>query len=312
MYRVAIERMQDRVCIVTGANAGIGRATAEHLAARGASVVMVCRDEERGAEARDAIVTTTRNERIELMLCDLASQRSIRRFVDKFTARHDQLHVLINNAGVTPRERQETEDGIELGFAVNVLAPFLLSNLLLDQLLDNAPARIVNLVGKSHRKGSIAFDDLMSERSFHPWKANKQQQLARALLTFQLARRLSSTRVTANGVHPGAVLTEAQKKLPWYVRLLIHTILRPAYVKPPKGAMPVVMLASDPSLADFNGSYFEGMRQRPASDAAYDYEAALQLWQECERLTEPDRHLLHVPLQPQVAVQDLASTLRSP
>src|SRR6266699_4788605 len=158
--------MQDRVCLITGANSGIDKATALGLAQMGATVIMVCRDRAKGEEAQKEIKTKSGNDAVGLMLADLSSQESIRQLAENFQQHYEQLHVLINNAGVANLTRRETSDGFEMMFAVNYLAPFLLTNILLEKLKASAPARIVNVSSESHQAGYIIMDDLQSEKKY--------------------------------------------------------------------------------------------------------------------------------------------------
>src|SRR5438552_10327893 len=183
--------MQGKICMVTGANSGIGKATALALAPRGATVVMVCRDRARGEEARSEITTTSRNNAVDLLLADLSSQQSIRQLVENFQHHYPHLHVLINNAGAAfPGRQRETVDGLEMTFAVNYLAPFLLTNLLLNVLKANAPARIVNVSSNSHEAGYIKLDNLQSKNPYRSMRVYGQSKLALVLSNYELARRL--------------------------------------------------------------------------------------------------------------------------
>lgn len=276
--------MKGKVCLVTGANAGIGLATATGLAERGATVVLLCRNRERGEAARERIEQRTGNPNLDLLLCDLASQASIREAVESFTLRYERLDVLINNAGVATRDRQVTVDGFELTFAVDYLGPFLLTNLLLGTLQASAPARVVNLAGAFHKKGRIRFDDLQFERGFDAMAANNQAQLARVLFTYELARRLDGTGVTANCLHPGAVRTGAQRVLPWAARLLIATLLRPVFVSPERGADTSLYLATSPEVEGITGRFFVRKQPVASSDASYDPTLARRLWRASESL----------------------------
>src|SRR5437764_13741941 len=190
--------LQGKICMVTGANSGIGKATALELAQMGATVVMVCRDRARGEEASSEITTTSGNNAVDLLQADLSSQQSIRQLVEHFQHHYTQLHVLINNAGATfPGRRRESVDGVEMTFAVNYLTPFLLTNLLLDVLKASAPARIVNVSSNSHEAGYIQLDDLQAEH-YRSMRVYGQAKLAVVLFTYELARRLQGSRVTAN------------------------------------------------------------------------------------------------------------------
>src|SRR6266576_2877007 len=219
--------MQGKICMVTGANSGIGKATALALAQMGATVVMVCRDRARGEEAKSEITTKSRNNAVDLLQADLSSQQSIRQLVENFQHHYTHLHVLINNAGAGAAftGRRETVDGLEMTFAVNYLAPFLLTNLLLDVLKASAPARIVNVSSDSHRSGSIQMDDLQAEKHYRPMRTYPQSKLAVVLFTYELARRLQGTGVTANCLHPGFVATNfAQSDGGPAIRVLVKVL----------------------------------------------------------------------------------------
>src|SRR5258708_13174968 len=214
--------------MVTGANSGIGKATALELAQMDASVVMVCRDRARGEEARSEITTTSGNNAVDLLQADLSSQQSIRQLVEHIQHHYTHLHVLINNAGAAfPGRRRETVDGLEMTFAVNYLAPFLLTNLLLDVLKASAPARIVNVSSAAHKSGYIQLDDLQAEKLYRPMRTYPQAKLALVLFTYDLPPRLQGTEVTANCLHPGFVATNfAQSDGGPAVRLLVKGLGR--------------------------------------------------------------------------------------
>src|SRR5947208_5305679 len=197
--------MQGKICMVTGANSGIGKATALALAQMGATVVMVCRDRARGEEARREITTKSRKNAVDLLQADLSSQQSIRQLVEHFQHHYTHLHVLINNAGAAFPGRRETVDGLEMTFAVNYLAPFLLTNLLLDVLKASAPARIVNVSSGSHKAGYIKLDNLQSKNPYGSMKVYGQSKLAVVLFTYELARRLEGTGVIVNCLNSGFV-----------------------------------------------------------------------------------------------------------
>src|SRR5947199_1795345 len=245
--------MQGKICMVTGANSGIGKATALALAQMGATVVMVCRDCARGEEARSEITTKSKNNAVDLLQADLSSQQSIRQLVEHFKQRYTHLHVLINNAGAAFTGRRETADGLEMTFAVNYLAPFLLTNLLLDVLKASAPARIVNVSSNSHKSGSIQLDDLQAEKLYRPMRTYPQSKLAVVLFTYELARRLQGTGVTANCLHPGFVATHfGQRDGGPAVRLLVK-LIGSFGTSPEKGAKTSIYLASSPELEGDTG-----------------------------------------------------------
>jgi len=196
--------MQGKICMITGANSGIGKATALGLAQMGATVVLVSRDRARGEEAQNEIKAKSGNDAIDLLLADLSSQQSIRQLVADFKQRYTWLHVLINNAGTFALTRRETVDGLEMSFSVNVLAPFLLTNLLLDVIKASAPARIVNVSSNLQAKNYLKLDDLLSKKRYRPMLGYAQSKLAVVLFTYELARRLEGTGVTATACTPAS------------------------------------------------------------------------------------------------------------
>jgi len=277
--------MQGKVCIVTGANSGIGKATALGLAQMGATVVMVCRDQTRGEEAQNEIKTKSGNDAVDLMLADLSSQESIRQFAENFQQHYKQLHVLINNAGVVNLSRRETGDGLEMIFAVNYLAPFLLTNLLLDRLKANAPARIVNVSSDSHQSGYIKMDDLQSEEKYRFMRAYGQSKLALVLFTYELSRRLQGAGVTANCLHPGFVATNiGQNGIGPVGRSIIKLIFSNLGISPEEGAKTSIYLASSPEIEGVTGKYF--VKSIPIRSAPISYDETLQrqLWEESAKL----------------------------
>jgi NAD(P)-dependent dehydrogenase (short-subunit alcohol dehydrogenase family) len=197
--------MQGKICLVTGANSGIGKATVMGLARQGATVIMVSRNAAKGEAARDELRAKSGNSAIDLLLADLSSQQSIRQLAENFKQRYTQLHVLINNAGGYYMKRQESPDGLEMTLAVNYLAPFLLTNLLLDTLKASAPARIINVSSTAQASNFIDMDDLQATKHYSGGRAYGQSKLAEVLFTYELARRLQGTGVTANCLHPGFV-----------------------------------------------------------------------------------------------------------
>lgn len=279
--------MEGKICMITGANSGIGKATALGLSELGANVVMVSRDRELGDAAMEEIKSKSGNEAVGLIVADLASQASIRQLVEDFKNQYGQLHVLINNAGIFRTKRFLTEDGIELHFAVNYLAPFLLTNLLLETLKASAPARIINVAGDYHRKATIDFDDLMSEKEYSGGKANNQAKLGLVLFTYELARRLEGTGVTVNSLHPGAVASDSLKKDPdtSSIMLFLYNIMKPFFASPEKGAETSIYLASSPNVEGVTGKYFIKKKEVDSSPESYDRTIAARLWEVSGELT---------------------------
>jgi len=273
--------MTGKICIVTGANTGIGKETALGLAKLGATVVMVCRDRERGEAALREIKQKSRNDRVELMICDFSSQNSIRQFASDFKERHDRLDVLVNNAGVVLRERSMTEDGLESTFAINHLGYFLLTNLLLDVLKKSAPSRIVNVASTAHKYGKLDINSWVIGREYSTFAAYANSKLANVLFTYELARRLEGTGVTANCLHPGGVGTNLFRGLPKFMQALIKLVT----ISPERGARTSIYLASSPEVEGVTGKYFARRRQQKSSEASHNKEAAHQLWEVSEGLT---------------------------
>ncbi len=281
--------MQGRVCLVTGASNGIGKAAALELAGMGAGLVLLCRDRARGEAAKDEISERSGSRDIELLVADLSSQRQIREDAASFVESGRSLHVLLNNAGAIYAERTLTGDGIERTFAVNHLGYFLLTRLLLDRLRASAPARIVNVSSELHRRGygdgRIAFEDLNGERLYGGWRAYGQSKLANILFTRELARRLDGTGVTANALHPGVVATGfgRNNRTGWMPYL--QALYRPFSRGAAKGADTPVWLAAAPQLEAVTGRYFKDRRElRPAAQARHDGDAA-RLWEVSETMT---------------------------
>jgi NAD(P)-dependent dehydrogenase (short-subunit alcohol dehydrogenase family) len=277
--------MHGKICLVTGANSGIGKATALALAQMGATVVMVCRDRARGEQARSEITTTSGNNAVALLQADLSSQQSIRQLVEDFQHHYTHLHVLINNAGAAfPGRRRESVDGVEMTFAVNYLAPFLLTNLLLDVLTASTPARIISVSSAAHQSGSMQLDDLQAEKRYRPMRTYPQAKLAVVLFTYELARRLQGMGVTVNCLHPGFVATNfAQSDGGHAVRLLVK-VLGSFGASPQEGANTSIYLASSAEVEGVTGQYF--VKCIPRRSAAISYDESLQrhLWEQSAKL----------------------------
>ncbi len=274
--------LEGRVCIVTGPTSGIGRETARGLARLGARVVLACRDPVRGAAVRGEIVADTGNPGLEVEAIDLALPESIHQFAEAFRASHPRLDVLINNAGVLSFRRRLTTQGIESHFAVNVLGPFLLTNDLLPTLKASAPSRVINVGSATHFQGHVEFDNLQGERRYRFLRAYSSSKLEILLLTYELSRRLEGTGVTANCVHPGGIRTRLYNGLPWAFRFVKYFMNDPA-----TGAAPVLRLASDPTLRDVSGHYFDRFTDARSAAESYDVDLAQRLWSVCEGLVGP-------------------------
>ena len=283
------QSMRERVCLVTGASNGIGKAAAIKLANMGASLVLLCRDRDRGETAMAEISLRSGNEDIDLLVADLGSLHQVRAAAGAFLESRRPLHVLVNNAGAIHMDRNLTEDGVETTFAVNHLGHFLLTTMLLARMRESGPARIVNISSEAHRigygDGRMAFDDLMGERQYGGWKAYGQSKLANILFTRELARRLNPAEVTVNAMHPGVVASEFGRNnrkgwMPW-----LQALYRPFCRSNEKGADTAVWLAATPEIEGVTGKYFKDRKLRtPAPQALDDHDAA-RLWRISEELT---------------------------
>jgi retinol dehydrogenase 12 len=275
--------LQGQVCLVTGATSGIGEVTAHALARQGATVVVLGRNSEKGAATVASIQQESGNPSVDFLLADLTDQDQVRRAVAEFRDGYARLDVLINNAGGFFWMRQESVDGIEMTLALNHLAPFLLTNLLQDMLKASAPARVINVSSDMHRSAQMDFDDLQIERGYSGRKAYGRSKLALTLFTYELARRLGGSHVTANAVHPGFVatgigLTNA------FLRLF-RPAIRLFAKSPEEGAETSIYLAASPDVESTTGAYFVDKQTVPSSPASYDEAAAARLWEISAQLT---------------------------
>ncbi len=282
------QTMRGRVCLVTGASNGIGKAAAISLAKKGASLVLLCRDRDLGENAMAEISLRSGNEDIDLLLADLGSLRHVREVAGTFLESGRPLHVLVNNAGAIHMDRGLTEDDIETTFAVNHLGHFLLTNMLLDRMRESAPARIVNVSSEAHKigygDGRMAFDDLMGERQYSGWKAYGQAKLANILFTRELARRLNPAEVTANALHPGVVASRfgRNNRKGWMPYL--QALYRPFCRSNEKGADTAVWLAATPEIEGVTGKYFKDRKIRTLAPQALNDDDAARLWRVSEGL----------------------------
>jgi NAD(P)-dependent dehydrogenase (short-subunit alcohol dehydrogenase family) len=269
--------MVGRTVLVTGDTAGIGRATALGLARMGAHLAICGRDRE-STEGAAGEIRAAGGGQVEVFVADLSSQSQVRRLADEVLQRLSRIDVLVNNVGGYWNTRHVTADGLERTFALNHLAPFLLTNLLWDRLSNSAPARVVTVASNAHAQGRIDFDDLQGERSYSGARAYSQSKLANVLFTYELARRLPATSVTANALHPGLTRTSFGAEDPGGVQRRLVPFLRPFMKAPAEGAATSIHLASAPELARVTGRYFAKGRPRRSSKASYDQAAGARLW----------------------------------
>lgn len=287
---VSEPQMKDRICMITGANSGIGKITALELAKMDAHIIMVCRNKNKGIQAQREILERIGNPDIDLMVADLSSQASIRNFVDKFKEKYETLHVLIQNAGTMTKKRLVTTDGLETTFATNYLGPFLLTNLLLDILKTSAPSRIISISSGMHHRASIDLEDLQSIKAYKNINVYSMTKLANILFIYELHHRLRDsgvTNVTANAVHPGFVRTNfGMNGLNWFQKLgmkFIHPFLA---ISPQEGAETSIYVASSPEVESISGEYFAKKKVSESSPLTQDRNLQKKLWKISEELTD--------------------------
>ena len=270
--------MTGRTVLVTGGSGGIGRATALGLAAMGAHLAITGRDRGRTENAAREIRAAGSGQ-VDVFVADLSCQSQVRRLAGQVLQSLSRIDVLVNNAGGYWNTRHVTADGLERTFAINHLAPFLLTNLLLDRLKDSAPARVVTVSSNVQANGRIDFEDLQGERSYSGARAYNQSKLANVLFTYELARRLQATLVTANALHPGVVRTAFGTEDPGGLQRLFIPFVRPFMKAPGRGAATSIHLVSAPDLEQVTGRYFATSKPRRSSRRSYDQAAAARLWQ---------------------------------
>jgi NAD(P)-dependent dehydrogenase (short-subunit alcohol dehydrogenase family) len=277
--------MRGKVCLVTGATSGIGRETAFGLAARGATTLLAARDEARAKATVDAIRRETGNADVDFVLADLSEQAQVRRMAAEVLDRYPRLYVLVNNAGAMFWRRRVTADGLEMTFALDHLAPFLLTNLLLDRLKASIPSRVVTVASEAHEGAQVPFDDLQQEHTrYRPLRVYGQAKLANLLFTYELARRLAGTGVTANALHPGFVASNFAQGNSQAMKTLM-LVTRPFSISPQEGAKTSIYLAASPEVESVSGEYFIKCKPARSSAASYDEAAARRLWDASMQLT---------------------------
>ncbi len=278
--------MKNKVCLITGGTAGIGKATAIELARKGAHVFITARNQEKGKTACDEIKKITGNKQVEYLTADFASLESVKALADACKSKLKRLDVLINNAGVFHTERTLSHDGYEMQFAVNHLAHFLLTNLLLDIIRQSAPARIINVSSRVHRRGNIYFDDLqLAKGGYDGFKAYGQSKLANILFTYELAERLKGTGITVNCLHPGGVATNFAFNHSSGLYRWVWTLVSLFLTTVQEGAKTSVYLAASPEVESLTGKYFAKSKPANSSAISHDKEVAKKLWKVSEELT---------------------------
>ncbi|QPJ63624.1 MAG: SDR family oxidoreductase [Candidatus Nitronauta litoralis] len=284
--------MHNKTLLITGANSGLGRVSAEHFAGNGAEVILVCRNQEKAIAARDEITAKTGNANLHAYSADLSAVEEVRKLGKKIIENHPRLHILMNNAGVLLGERRETVDGYETTFATNHLAYFLLTRLLIDRLKESAPARIINVSSMVHAWGTINLDDIFMKRNYRALPAYYQSKLANVMFTYALAKRLEGTGVTVNCLHPGIVDTGFGREGSFLYKLS-KAIARPFfYINPERGAETQIHLAESDDIKHLSGKYFTKKKAVKSSTLSYSVEDQEKLW----RLSEEWCGLTHWPL----------------
>ena len=276
--------MKNKICLITGATSGIGQAAATSIAQSGATVIVAGRDKERARATVAQIQNETGNPNVDYLLADLSVQAQVRKLAEEFKSRYARLDVLVNNAAAIFFRRKLSTDGIEMTFAVNHLAYFLLTDLLLDTLKASATARIVNVASNSHYGKHLDFDNLELKRGYWAGKAYGRSKLCNLYFTYELARRLAGTGVTVNAMHPGFVATNMAANNGWIVRLFLPLVHRNS-LTPEQGASTAVYLASSPDVKGITGKYFLREREVASDPISYDEAAAKRLWDVSEKMT---------------------------
>jgi NAD(P)-dependent dehydrogenase (short-subunit alcohol dehydrogenase family) len=278
MQEKLIDNMHGKICLVTGATNGIGKATAQALAQMGATVVVVGRNAPKTAQLVKEIRAESGNQNVDSLLADLSSQQDVRRLADEFMNKYKHLHVLLNNAGGTFMTRQLSVDRIEMTFALNHLAYFLLTNLLLETMKASVPARIINVSSDAHSHGKIEFDNLQGERSYSGIGPYGNSKLANILFTIELAHRLEGTGVTANALHPGLTSTGFGKNNPGFIMKIMGVVIPLIGRSPEKGAQTSIYLATSPEVQNITGKYFVDCKVTQPAPQAADMAVARKLW----------------------------------
>lgn len=280
--------MKGKICLVTGATAGIGEATALLLAKLGATVVGVGRNPAKIENSIRMIKGKSGNPDVTFLMADLSSQKDVRELAQQFKKQYGRLDVLVNNAGATFAERQESIDGIEMTFALNHLGYFLLTNLLLDLLEKSAPARIIVVSSSLHKMGKLDFADIPFDNGYTRSKAYQRTKLANIAFTYELAQRLSNQSVTVNAMNPGLVATNVGNSAGGFTAMVKGIVDKIGGITPEEGARTIIYLASSPEVSGVSGRYFVKEKSIPSSKISYDLEFCRELWELSESLTTPN------------------------
>lgn len=276
--------MTNKIALITGATAGIGKETAREIAKSGATTVLVARNKAKGEAVVEELKRSTNNEKIDLLVADLSVISEIRRCADEFKSKYDRLDILVNNAGAIFDKRETTSDSLEKTFALNHISYFLLTNLLLDVIKQSQPARIVSVSSAAHSFGKIDFDNLQSEKSFSKLGTYSNSKLMNVLFTYELARRLKETKITANCLHPGAVASDFGNELSGIFKLLVSFGRQFFFISSEKGAETSVYLATSPEVEDVTGKYFDNKKAVSSLKISSDEDLQKRLWEKSEKI----------------------------
>jgi NAD(P)-dependent dehydrogenase (short-subunit alcohol dehydrogenase family) len=279
------QNMRGKICLVTGATSGIGKVTATALAAQGAEVVIVGRNAQKTQAAAQQIRAETGNDSVHFLLADFSDLGQVRDLAAAFKKGYSRLDVLVNNAGAYFNTRRKTAYGVEATFLVNHLAPFLLTNLLLESIQNSAPARIVNVSSNAHHNGTMDFNDLGFKRFYFGMKAYARSKLANIMFTYELSRRLEGSGVTVNALHPGHVATDIWRTDFSFFGPVLKWFMEQIAITPEQGADNTIYLASSPEVEGVTGKYFVKREAVASSPVSYDEKLARQLWEISEKMT---------------------------
>ncbi len=275
--------LQGKICLVTGSTSGIGKVTARELANKGATVVLVSRNRAKGEATQAEIKQTTGNENVDLLVADLSLLQEVRCLAVEFQQKYSHLHILVNNAGGVYSPRKVTSEGLEATLALNYLAPFLLTELLVDTLKASAPARIINVSSMAHSR-NIAFDNLQGEKSYAAMRNYGQAKLALILFTYELARRLEGTGVTVNALHPGLVASNFNSGTKGMTHFIGEVVYFFAGISVKQGAQTTLYLATSPQVEGVTGKYFANNQEKKSARSSYDQALGQRLWKVSEQL----------------------------
>jgi len=270
-----------KTIIVTGSNSGIGEEAALNLAKSGHRVLMLCRDSEKSEQVQKDILNQSGNENVFLIPVDLSNPISIRSAVEKVKNEYQAVDVLINNAGVYKVKRQETDNGVEMTFAVNFLAPYMLSQMLLENLEASGNGRIINVVSELYKSGTIEFDNLMLKTGYKAGKAYANSKLASVLYTAELAKTMMNKGITVNALHPGVLATNSFRDYPNFIMKFMNLFLE----NPQKGGERIAYLATSDEVKGISGKYFYKTEEREIDTSALASDTTEKLWQIAEKLT---------------------------